>query len=48
MKDLLPLSIEFQSHDYLVFHPVSLILHPNSVFDPLSYILEILISKETN
>ena len=29
MKDVLPSSVRFQSRNYLVFHPVSLILRPN-------------------
>ena len=36
IKDWLPLSAEFQSQYYLVFNPVSLILYPNSVLNPLS------------
>ena len=37
MKDLLPSSAEFQSRNYLVFYPVSLILYPKKVFYPLSF-----------
>ena len=38
MKDerLITFVYEFQSWIYFVFHPVSLILHPNSVLRPLS------------
>ena len=38
MKDerLVTFVYEFQSGIYFVFHPVSLILYPNSVLNPLS------------
>ena len=41
MKDLLPSSLRFQSRHYLVFHLLSLLLHPQNylVFHPLSLIL---------
>ena len=39
MKDVLPSSMSSQSQDYLVFHPVSFILHPKKVFYPVSLIL---------
>ena len=32
MKDLLPSSVEFQSRNYFVFHPVSLILYQNKIY----------------
>ena len=45
MKDLLPSSIEFQSRFYFVFNPVSLILYPNSVLNPLSQVSGLLSYK---
>ena len=44
MKDLLPSSLKFQSRRYLVFYPLSLILHLMYylVFHPSSFILYLL------